>query len=189
MVLLMMMSLFQSGFAIEPALTRVVNITNDLGSGIGLIIHCKSADNDLGKHEVPFQSHFSWSFKSNPLFQNTEFYCYMWWENVSGSFDVYKAVRDDERCASKCWWSIRTIGAFSYNENLDRWDLMYICNQWQYFLLLQLHVPTCAFFFCICTYSQTPNPYVDDVCVFVSLRYTKAHTHQNPNYLPLNQTP
>ncbi|CAL9019292.1 unnamed protein product, partial [Prunus brigantina] len=182
-VLLMMMSLFQSGFAIDAALTRVVNITDNLGSGMGLIIHCKSADNDLGKHEVPFQSHFSWSFKSNPLFQNTEFYCYMWWENVSGSFDVYKAVRDDERCASKCWWSIRTIGAFSYDENLDRWDLMYIWqnNQWQCFLLLQLHVPTCAlhaFFFCICTYSQTPNPcfLFNDVCVLVSLRYTKTYT-------------
>lgn len=118
---------FQGSLGREASYTRVVNITNELGSEIGLTIHCKSENNDLGEHNLPFLSWFSWSFKSD-LFLTTDFYCYMWWNNVSGNFDVYKASRDDERCASKCWWRITTIGAFSYNEVLDRWDLIHI---WQ----------------------------------------------------------
>ncbi|RXH72338.1 hypothetical protein DVH24_012022 [Malus domestica] len=91
-------------------------------------LQCKSNDDDLGKHDLSFQSNFHWEFKSNSLFPNTLFYCNMWWQNVYGSFDVYKAQRDDNRCASKCWWRIKQTGAFSYDETKDRWDLVYI---WQ----------------------------------------------------------
>ncbi|KAB2609681.1 hypothetical protein D8674_041499 [Pyrus ussuriensis x Pyrus communis] len=107
---------------------RVVNITNYLGPNIVLTLHCKSNDDDLGKHDLSFENSFHWEFKSNALFPNTVFYCYMWWQDVYGSFDVYKAQRDDERCGDKCWWRIKQTGAFSFDESKDRWDLMYI---WQ----------------------------------------------------------
>lgn len=105
---------------------RYVNITNYLGPGIELTVHCKSKDDDLGQKGVAFQHSYQWHFKSN-FAGTTRFYCYMWWQNVYGSFDVYRASRDDERCAT-CLWKITTFGAFSHNEETSGWDLIYV---WQ----------------------------------------------------------
>ncbi|CAN6540431.1 unnamed protein product [Malus baccata var. baccata] len=127
-ILSLLSLLSKCSLAFDTGETRVVNITNNLGPGIVLTLQCQSKDDDLGKHELSFQSNFHWEFKSNSLFPNTLFYCKMWWQNVYGSFDVYKAQRDDNRCASKCWWRIKQTGAFSYDETKDRWDLVYI---WQ----------------------------------------------------------
>ncbi|THG22331.1 hypothetical protein TEA_010014 [Camellia sinensis var. sinensis] len=62
--------------------------------------------------------------ESNEFIHNTLFYCYMFWNGVSGSFDVFRESRDNGRCASRCWWSIRTAGAFSLDVS-GSWDLMY----------------------------------------------------------------
>lgn len=105
---------------------RTVNITSDLGEFIPLTIHCRSEDNDLGVHELQFHSSFHWEFKSDPAIPTTDFYCFMSWQGVnSGTFDVYRAKRDDERC-KVCWWNIRQTGAYSLSERDHRWDLMYI---------------------------------------------------------------
>ncbi|KAL7163767.1 hypothetical protein ACSBR2_039814 [Camellia fascicularis] len=104
--------------------TRHMNITNDLGEGITLTIHCKSKDDDLGQHDLGFHSSFTWHFKANLFIDNTLFYCYMFWNGVSGSFDVFREGRDKGRCAERCWWSIRTDGAYSLNA-YGGWDLMY----------------------------------------------------------------
>ncbi|KAF3456441.1 hypothetical protein FNV43_RR01091 [Rhamnella rubrinervis] len=82
-------------------LTRHVSITNALDPGVVLTIHCKSKDDDLGQHQLPYNSSFSWKFKSNAILRNTLFYCYIWWDGGYGAFDIYKATRDDPRCASQ----------------------------------------------------------------------------------------
>ncbi|KAI7981499.1 hypothetical protein LOK49_Contig35G00005 [Camellia lanceoleosa] len=104
--------------------TRHMNITNDLGAGITLTIRCKSKDDDLGQHDLAFHSSFTWHFKANLFIHNTLFYCYMFWNGVSESFDVFREGRDKGRCAERCWWSIRTDGAYSLN-GYGGWDLMY----------------------------------------------------------------
>ncbi|XP_047336002.1 S-protein homolog 2-like [Impatiens glandulifera] len=104
---------------------RHMNITNELHSNVMLKMHCKSEDDDLGDHSIAYGESLYWSFKSKLFIHTTVFTCSMSWDSISGTFDVYRATRDDSRCAEKCWWRIRTDGAFSYNEQLDRWDLLY----------------------------------------------------------------
>ncbi|XP_028775067.1 S-protein homolog 5-like [Neltuma alba] len=106
---------------------RHVRITNDLGKGRVLRIHCKSKDDDLGVHYLSFHSTYQWKFKTNALIRNTLFYCYMWWgNNVTGSYDVYRATRDDDKCTD-CKWSIRTDGWYWFDSGSGHWHLMY---QW-----------------------------------------------------------
>ena len=103
---------------------RHVSITNDLGLGSVLKIHCQSKDNDLGIHNLTFHNTFRWKFKSNAFVANTEFYCSMWWGNKSGSFDVYKATRDDDKCKD-CKWSIRIDGAYWFDPLTNSWKIMF----------------------------------------------------------------
>ncbi|XP_028763943.1 S-protein homolog 5-like [Neltuma alba] len=104
---------------------RHVRITNDLGEGRVLNIHCKSKDDDLGIHNLSFHSTFEWEFRSNAFAAITLFYCDMWWGNhVKGSFDVYRATRDDNKCTD-CKWSIRTDGWYWFDAETNKWDLMY----------------------------------------------------------------
>lgn len=106
---------------------RVMNITNDLDESIPLTIHCQSKDNDLGEHELQYHTSLHWQFKSNPFPPFTVFWCSMSWQTINnGTFDVYKASRDDTRCAQYCMWKIRQTGAYSFDEGKQRWDLMYI---------------------------------------------------------------
>ncbi|KAJ6958667.1 hypothetical protein NC653_040347 [Populus alba x Populus x berolinensis] len=42
-----------------------LNINNDLGPGLDLTIHCKSKNNDLGQHVVPFGGEYTIDFCSN----------------------------------------------------------------------------------------------------------------------------
>ncbi|KAM1127299.1 hypothetical protein FF2_036951 [Malus domestica] len=104
---------------------RHVVITNNLGPGIVLTVKCKSKNDDLGRHEIPFQHSFSWKFKTNSI--STLFFCHMRWNKVSGSFEVYKASRDDKRCAN-CLWRINQQAAFTYDEVNGKWDMGHV---WQ----------------------------------------------------------
>ncbi|KAM1023987.1 hypothetical protein ACFX2I_037196 [Malus domestica] len=107
-------------------LEREVVITNYLGPGIVLRIRCQSGDDNLGLHDLMFMDSFSWKFKTNSL--TTLFFCTMWWEDVSGSFEVYNALRDEKRCITHCWWNILQLAAFTYNEFNGAWDIGY---EWQ----------------------------------------------------------
>ncbi|XP_054786010.1 S-protein homolog 5-like [Prosopis cineraria] len=104
--------------------TRHVRITNDLGKGRVLKIHCKSKNDDLGVHNLSFQSTYQWKFRSNIFLRVTLFYCYMWWGKVEGSFNVYEAARDDKKCED-CKWSIRTDGAYWFDPQNGHWNLLY----------------------------------------------------------------
>ncbi|KAM1145029.1 hypothetical protein ACFX2I_033646 [Malus domestica] len=109
--------LFKGGLgAQDPLITRVVNITNDLGSMIDLLLHCKFHDENLGLQTLPFHPSFSHSFKSDTVSPKTRLFCLLWWKNGSDVFELYKPQRDDPRFAAKYSWSIRRKGAYSYDE-------------------------------------------------------------------------
>ncbi|PON66593.1 Self-incompatibility protein [Parasponia andersonii] len=66
---------------------RTVRVQNDLGSEILLHVHRKSADDDLGDHDLKNLENFEWSFRNNWL-GTTLFWCRMKWNNVEGAFDA-----------------------------------------------------------------------------------------------------
>ncbi|PON88819.1 Self-incompatibility protein [Trema orientale] len=104
---------------------RTVRVQNDLGSEILLHVHCKSADDDLGDHDLKNLENFEWSFRNNWL-GTTLFWCRMKWDNVEGAFDVYTFERDFTLCGYKCWWSIRQDGAYFYHEFENVWEKRYV---------------------------------------------------------------
>ncbi|KAK0607831.1 hypothetical protein LWI29_021231 [Acer saccharum] len=86
-----------------------VIITNDMGNGTLLTVHCKSKDNDLGTHDIAEFASYSFSFRPN-LFLTTLFFCSFAWQNEFKHFDVYVDKRDNRRCYPKCEWFIRPQG-------------------------------------------------------------------------------
>ncbi|KAJ6863716.1 hypothetical protein NC652_040310 [Populus alba x Populus x berolinensis] len=73
-----------------------LNINNDLGPGLDLTIHCKSKNNDLGQHVVPFGGEYTIDFCSN-FWRSTLFFCGVSWSGKFHWFDVYDASRDSSR--------------------------------------------------------------------------------------------
>ncbi|KAI5557729.1 hypothetical protein BDE02_18G123100 [Populus trichocarpa] len=79
-----------------------LNITNQLGSGLDLTVQCKSRDDDLGVHVVPFDGKLHW-------------------------FDIFIAERDSHRCGD-CTWRILPEGpcmTCNIGESKE-----YVCYQW-----------------------------------------------------------
>lgn len=134
---------------------RHVTIINDLQNGVILRIHCKSKDDDFGIHNLPFQNSFHWKFRSNPLTFDTLFYCYMWWGNKGGSFDAYRATRDDSKCTD-CKWSIRTDAVYWFNPHTNSWDRKYgkdivTISLYPKNVILEFYLSFIHFSFCICS--------------------------------------
>lgn len=102
-----------------------VDITNRLGSGKNLTIHCRSKDDDLGEEVVENGGVYAWSFKTN-AWGTTLFYCDLNWEGMSGfSFDAYSFRRDFVRCKSSCSWLVAKEGVYQRNEISGFWEFMY----------------------------------------------------------------
>ncbi|KAK9690899.1 hypothetical protein RND81_09G162000 [Saponaria officinalis] len=91
------------------AKTHVI-IVNDLGEGIELTVHCKSKDDDLGLHKLPFKELYEFSFKPNILWPATLFYCSFEWGNELRSFNIYDEKRDYQVCHDKCYWNVYKAG-------------------------------------------------------------------------------
>lgn len=97
-----------------------VQVSNDMKSGEKLFLHCKSKDDDLGKHYMTTGQQFSWKFREN-LWQNTLFWCYMGKINHHVSLEVFwpEAIRDPwlrHRCQGQvCYWSARDDGIYIKN--------------------------------------------------------------------------
>ncbi|KAL5810836.1 hypothetical protein ACOSQ4_027404 [Xanthoceras sorbifolium] len=85
------------------------SVANDIGAGVDLSIHCKSADDDLGQHILPYSGNFTFHFRPN-FFGTTLFFCSFAWPNTIHRFDVYKSERDKDLCKHQCNWSIRLNG-------------------------------------------------------------------------------
>ncbi|XP_031282305.1 S-protein homolog 29-like [Pistacia vera] len=111
--------------SIDDIPVTTVRIQNDLGDGIHLKIHCKSGDDDLGEKDFASGQFTEWKFTANVFLRNTLFFCKMKWNNVEGSFDVYRYTRDESRCL-KCLWSIKKDGAYSYAQHPNqKWERLY----------------------------------------------------------------
>ncbi|KAK6941591.1 Plant self-incompatibility S1 [Dillenia turbinata] len=55
-----------------------VQIQNGLDEGVELSVHCKSKNDDLGFHDLPFQADHTFSFRPN-FWGTTLFYCSFKW--------------------------------------------------------------------------------------------------------------
>nr|XP_004510303.1 S-protein homolog 5-like [Cicer arietinum] len=83
-----------------------VSIANGLVNNKNLTVHCKSGDDNLGVHVLPFSKNFGWDFKRN-IFGTTQFYCSFEWTGEFHWFDIYISRRD--RC-QVCNWVVSEKG-------------------------------------------------------------------------------
>ena len=92
----------------------VLNIKNDLGWHTDLTVHCKSKNDDLGVHLVPYLGKYSFRFRPN-FFGTTLYFCRFSWRTESHSFDIFDSGRSSEtvcRGGGDCNWSIRADAAY-----------------------------------------------------------------------------
>ncbi|KAF5199817.1 hypothetical protein FRX31_010598 [Thalictrum thalictroides] len=87
-----------------------VQVHNSLAPNKKLNIHCKSADDDLGFHQLSYNQKFSWQFHINWL-ESTLFWCRVGWRDnhgiyMEGSYNIYDYDRDAMRCDKIEWPSI-----------------------------------------------------------------------------------
>ncbi|KAK3187785.1 hypothetical protein Dsin_027346 [Dipteronia sinensis] len=102
-----------------------VQVTNDLGAGLDLTLHCKSGDDDLCQHLVPFGESYVFHFRAS-MMGRTLFFCSMAWKEELHWFDVYKQYRDDDKCGEHCLWFIRPTGpCLMINQTTTN-----LCYQW-----------------------------------------------------------
>ncbi|CAI0453447.1 unnamed protein product [Linum tenue] len=91
-----------------------------------LLVHCKSADDDLGVHYIAVNNEFQWHFHS-AFMKMTLFWCHLKPSNQNGrhvDFDAYRnslaQIRREYRYHS--YWIVKDDGVYSKMKN-DR-------NQW-----------------------------------------------------------
>lgn len=110
-------------------LKSMVRITNRLGDGSTLNLHCKSSDDDL--HLQILAPNRSWSFKFRPtIYGSTLFSCHFTWPGQSKRFNIYDDDRDGVRKGIPCiycFWDISKDGPCRFNERDDAFD---ICYDW-----------------------------------------------------------
>ncbi|OAY40726.1 self-incompatibility protein S1 [Manihot esculenta] len=102
-----------------------VVITNKLGNGRTMNIHCRSRDDDLGHHSVADGSKIFWKFSVN-FWGTTLFYCNVKWDDSKWhGFIAYSYERDSDRCERECIWKISADGLlYKYNEVTAEWEFM-----------------------------------------------------------------
>ncbi|KAJ0054161.1 hypothetical protein Pint_02438 [Pistacia integerrima] len=95
------------------AIGRVdVSINNYLQNKLDLTVHCKSANDDLGEHIVPYLKNYTFTFKKR-FFQGTLFFCSFQWNGPLHWFDIYDQSRDD---CDDCLWEITETGPCFYSQ-------------------------------------------------------------------------
>lgn len=76
---------------------------------LDLTVHCKSGDDDLGKHVLRHGQSYGFNF-GNSIFKSTLFFCGFTWSGKLHYFDIFK---DDNRRTSDCnlcEWKILKAG-------------------------------------------------------------------------------
>ncbi|MCL7027999.1 hypothetical protein MKW94_000380 [Papaver nudicaule] len=100
--------------------TQVV-VSNGLSPNTTLTFHCKSADDDLGEHKLPFEYIWSWWFYNN-FWDTTLYWCNFWWEengkHRQEGYQIYKTRRDYKRCGYYCRSSIRSDGVYGFTPKM-----------------------------------------------------------------------
>lgn len=99
-----------------------VKITNDLGVGLVLNLHCKSRDDDFGTHVLPLHDSFQFSFRPNVIW-TTIFACSFQWKGGYHVLDIYNHNKDS---CTNCTWSIVPSGPCKYNFDAKVYD----CYTW-----------------------------------------------------------
>ncbi|ESQ41176.1 hypothetical protein EUTSA_v10015390mg [Eutrema salsugineum] len=112
-------------------LQSLVRITNRLGDGSTLNLHCKSKDDNLGLQIVAPNG--SWSFKFRPnIWGSTVFSCHFTWpRGHSTHFDIYDDSRDGVRKGIPCiycFWDISKDGPCRFNDATEAFDICYYWN-------------------------------------------------------------
>lgn len=93
-----------------------VKISNELGQGLVLNLHCYSSDDDLGTHALPIHGSIQFSFRPS-VFKTTIFTCSFGWNGGYHVAQIYNHDRD--RCRN-CTWSIIPSGPCQYNFDLHQ---------------------------------------------------------------------
>merc|ERR1711924_213226 len=57
---------------------RTVKITNDVGNGLDVTVHCKSKDNDLGAHKLKPNGVYEFGFRPNS-WGTSKYFCHFEW--------------------------------------------------------------------------------------------------------------
>lgn len=86
-----------------------VGLTNRVGPGLDLTIHCQSKDEDLGVHVLPPGGLFEWSFRPS-LWSTTLFFCRIQSKSKEMSFNIYVHDRDVLVCDRHCYWDVTPNG-------------------------------------------------------------------------------
>ncbi|KAJ8763918.1 hypothetical protein K2173_003700 [Erythroxylum novogranatense] len=132
LVLVLYASAMQRSFAemepgrnihITPVIT--VRIFNELVEDkADVTIHCKSKDDDLGVHVVPFGKTYEFSFREN-IWGSTLFFCGFNSKGRSVVFDVFESKRDYERILKYSIWRVRKDGVHGFQEKPTKEDLIF----------------------------------------------------------------
>uniref|UniRef100_A0A6N2LRI1 Protein kinase domain-containing protein n=1 Tax=Salix viminalis TaxID=40686 RepID=A0A6N2LRI1_SALVM len=94
-ILLLVITTCDAGCLWKP--TRL-HITNDLGPGLDLAIHCKSRNDYLGQHVVPFGGEYTIDFCPN-FWGTTLFFCGIWTVEATGPcMDYYNYYTKEFVC-------------------------------------------------------------------------------------------
>ena len=104
-----------------------VRLTNILGPGSSLTIHCQSKDDDLGVHVLSNNNYFEWTFHPNFFNLSTLFFCKIQWQGKEMSYDSYLETRDLFGCHKRCFWDINSMGACLVNFDEGGYDR---CFNW-----------------------------------------------------------
>ncbi|KAB2012049.1 hypothetical protein ERO13_D09G053014v2 [Gossypium hirsutum] len=104
--------------------TVVIQISNNISQATDLMVHCKSKNDDLGAHVIPFSN--TWQFHFRPNFWGTTLYfCKMVWEGETKWFDIFNAERDNPYC-HLCKWSIVPTGPCRLDVDINKT----VCFNW-----------------------------------------------------------
>ncbi|KAJ6750111.1 hypothetical protein OIU85_000716 [Salix viminalis] len=122
-LLLLIITTCDAGCLWKP--TRL-HITNELGPGLDLTIHCKSRNDDLGQHVVPFGGEYTFDFCPN-FWGTTLFFCGMSWSREAHWIDIYDASRDSSRCGN--WnWTVQATGPCM--DYYNYYTKEFVCYPW-----------------------------------------------------------
>ncbi|XP_010495167.1 PREDICTED: uncharacterized protein LOC104772228 [Camelina sativa] len=110
----------------------MVRITNRLGDGSILKLHCKSSDDDLGFHVLAPNSFWSFKFTPSVFYGSTLFFCrFKWLPGQSKRFDIYDDDRDGVRRGIPCiycFWDITKEGPCRFSEKDREFNICYDWN-------------------------------------------------------------
>ncbi|KAL6178759.1 hypothetical protein ACLB2K_050277 [Fragaria x ananassa] len=109
-----------AGIIRKPKPTTV-RVTNVLESHEDLTVHCKSKNDDLGEHKLPYGSSYEFKFRTNIGFwpwrwSSTLFFCDFRWGNTLKWFNIFDGSRDT---CGECFYKVHTDGpCFIRSEDL-----------------------------------------------------------------------